>query len=137
MTDLLGLLNKAIEKELGSSMRYMWQHLVMGNSCIGDAFKNNSLEKLWQAIRIGEYLFEIGDIPEGVPQNVGNSLKEMIEFDLKSENAVINIYQEIIGLASEEEDVATRLLFEKILAKEQERKRVLICLRGRAIKKLM
>ena len=54
------------------------------------------LEKLEQAIEIGEHFYKLGDIPAGIPENVGNSLKEMIESDLKSENEAIKTYQEII-----------------------------------------
>lgn len=137
MADLPDLLNKAIEKELSSSRMYMWQHLALEKSDIGAVFKENALDKLEQAINIGEHLFKLGDIPDCIPENVGNSLKEMIEFDLKSENEVTNIYQEVIGAASREEDANTRLLFEEILLKEKKRKHLLMCARGRATKKLV
>lgn len=138
MTDLLlDLLNNAIEKELSASIRYTWQHLTVESSGIKDTFKDNAIEKLKLAMKIGEHLFNLGDIPTCAPENIGKSLKEMIEFDLKAENEVIKIYQEIVEMATKEEDAATRTLCEKMLTEEQERKRVLMCALGRAVTKLM
>lgn len=134
---LLDLLNKTIEKELSASIRYMWQSLTVEISDIRDSFKDNAVDKLKKVMKIGEHLFNLGDIPANTPENIGRSLKEMIELDLKAENEVIKIYQEIVEVASKEEDAVTRNLCEKILAEEQERKRVLMCARGRVATKLM
>jgi bacterioferritin (cytochrome b1) len=136
MTDsLLDLLDKAIEKELSASTMYFWQYLTPESSEIKDDFKDNALEKLKQAMKIGEILLDLGEIPASAPENVGKSMKEMIGLDLKSENQIIKIYQQIIEEASKEGDSATRRLFEEILTKEKERKKVLMCARGRAAKK--
>ena len=138
MTDLLlDLLDKAIEKELSASLRYIWQYLTVESSDIKDTFRDNAIEKSKQVMKIGEHLFNLGEIPASAPENIGRSLKEMIELDLKAENEVIKIYKEIIEVASKEEDIATCTLFEKILTEEQERKSVLMCARGRAAKKLI
>ena len=137
MTDLLlDLLDKAIEKELSASLRYMWQYLMVESSDIKDTFRDNAIEKSKQVMKIGEHLFNLGEIPASAPENIGRSLKEMIEHDLKAENEVIKIYKEIIEVASKE-DIATRTLFEKILTEEKERKSVLMCARGRATAKIM
>lgn len=137
MADLLDLLNKVIDKELSANIRYMWQHLIVESSDIKDVFKDNAIEKLKQVMKIGEHLFNLGDIPASAPENIGRSLREMIALDLKAENEVIKIYQEIIEVASKEGDAPTRTLCEKILTEEQERKRVLMCARGRAARKLI
>jgi bacterioferritin len=134
---LLDLLNKTIEKELSASIRYMWQSLTVEISDIRDSFKDNAVDKLKKVMKIGEHLLNLGDIPANTPENIGRSLKEMIELDLKAENEVIKIYQEIVEVASKQEDTATRNLCEKILAEEQERKLVLMCERGRVATKLM
>ena len=60
----------------------------------------------------------------------------MIELDLKAENDVISKYKETVGVATKEEDTDTRLLCEKILAEEEQLKRILMCERGRLHTKL-
>ncbi len=125
--ELLDLLNKAIAKELAVSIQYMWQHVMamgMESPEIKDIFKDISIEEMKQAERLAERLFYLGGIPTTKPEpiNVGHSLKEMIEFDLKVENEAIEMYREIIDVAVKEEDTTTRLLCEKILAEEEEQK---------------
>jgi bacterioferritin (cytochrome b1) len=137
MTDSLNLLNNVIEKELDSSIRYIWQSLMAENSDLRDTFGDSAIEKLEQVMKIGKHIFKHGDIPSIAPKDVDKPLKEMIEVDLKAENDVIRIYQEIIEKAKKERDTATRLLCEEILKKEQERKHVLMCARGRASTKLI
>ena len=138
MTDLLlDLLDKAIEKELKSSIRYVWQYLMVQKSDIKDDFRANAIKKLEQVMRIGDHLFNLGEFPASTPENIGRSRGEMIDIDLKAENEAIKIYQEIIGEADKEEDEVTRKLFEKILTEEKERKSVLMCARGRATKKII
>jgi DNA-binding ferritin-like protein len=51
-------------------------------------------------------------------------------------NEVIKIYQNIIELAAKEEDKTTSAMCEEILAEQEEQKRILMCARGRAIKKI-
>ncbi len=123
--ELLDLLNKAIAKELAVSIQYMWQHVMamgMESPEIKEIFKDISIEEMKQAERLAERLFYLGGIPTTKPEpiNVGRSLKEMIEFDIKVENEAIEMYREIIDVA--EEDTTTRLLCEKILAEEEEQK---------------
>jgi len=134
---LLDLLDRAIEKELSASLRYVWQYLTVESSDIKDNFRDNAIEKLKQVMKIGEHLLDLGEVPASAPENIGRSLKEMIELDLKAENEVIKIYKEIIEVASKEEDAATRTLFERILTEEKERKSVLMCALGRAAKKVI
>ncbi len=123
--EISDLLNKAIAKELAASIQYMWQHVMamgMESPEIKEIFKEISIEEMKQAERLAERLFYLGDIPTTKPEpiNIGRSLNEMIEFDLKVENEAIDMYQEIIDVA--EEDTTTRLLCEKILAEEEKQK---------------
>jgi len=73
---------------------------------------------------IAERLFYLGGTPttKPTPIQVGGSLKEMIEADLKAENEAIEMYRRIIEAASERDDTTTRLLFEEILTAEEEHK---------------
>lgn len=128
MTDeFLELLNKAIARELGVSVQYMWHHVMamgMESPEIKDIFKEIAIAEMKHAEAIAERLFYLGGIPTAKPTpiKVGGSLKEMIEADLQAENEAIEMYTKIIDMASEREDSTTRLLFEEILTAEEEHK---------------
>ncbi|MCZ7381619.1 MAG: ferritin-like domain-containing protein [Candidatus Methanoperedens sp.] len=125
--ELLELLNKAIAREIGVSVQYMWQHVMalgMKSPEIKDVFEDIAIEEMKHAEKIAERLFYLGGIPttKPTPIEVGKSLKEMIENDLQAENEAIGMYKEIIDMASEKGDSTTRLLFEEILTAEEEHK---------------
>ncbi len=125
--ELLELLNKAIAREIGVSVQYMWQHVMamgMKSPEIKDIFEDIAIDEMKHAEDIAERLFYLGGTPttKPTPIKVGGSLKEMIEADLEAENEAIEMYKEIIALASEKEDSTTRLLFEEILTAEEEHK---------------
>ncbi|HEY9207198.1 MAG TPA: ferritin-like domain-containing protein [Candidatus Methanoperedens sp.] len=125
--ELLELLNKAIAREIGVSIQYMWQHVMamgMKSPEIKDIFEDIAIVEMKHAEKIAERLFYLGGIPttKPTPINVGYSLEEMIEFDLKAEDEAIELYTKIIKVADSLEDSTTRLLFEEILAAEEEHK---------------
>jgi bacterioferritin len=125
--EMLELLNKAIAREIGVSIQYMWQHVMalgMKSPEIKDVFEDIAIEEMKHAEKIAERLFYLGGIPttKPTPIMVGDSLKEMIENDLQAENEAIEMYKEIIDKASEKDDSTTRLLFEEILTAEEEHK---------------
>jgi bacterioferritin len=125
--ELLELLNKAIAREIGVSIQYMWQHVMamgMKSPEIKDIFEDIAIVEMKHAEKIAERLFYLGGTPttKPTPINVGDSLREMIEFDLKAEDEAIELYTGIIRVADGEEDSTTRLLFEEILSEEEEHK---------------
>ncbi len=126
-SELLECLNKAIAREIGVSIQYMWQHVMaMGLKSpeIKDIFEDIAIAEMKHAEKIAERLFYLGGTPttKPTPINVGISLEEMIENDLKAEDEAIELYRKIIDLASKEGDSTTRLLFEEILTAEEEHK---------------
>jgi bacterioferritin len=125
--ELLDLLNKAITRELGVSIQYMWHHVMalgMESPEIKDVFKDIAIVEMKHAEDIAERLFYLGGIPttKPTPIAVGGSLKEMVKDDLQAENEAIEMYKGIIDKASEKGDSTTRLLFEEILTAEEEHK---------------
>ncbi len=125
--NLLELLNRAIAREIGVSVQYMWQHVMamgMESPEIKDIFKDIAVEEMKHAEKIAERLFYLGGTPttKPTPIEVGGSLKEMIEADLKAEDEALELYSEIIKVADSEEDSTTRLLFEEIMMNEEEHK---------------
>ena len=122
--ELLEWLNKAIAREIGVSIQYMWQHVMaigMQSPEIKDIFEDVAIEEMKHAEQIAERLFYLGGTPttKPTPINVGGSLKEMVESNLKAEEEAIEMYRAVIKLAASLEDSTTRLLFEKILAEEE------------------
>lgn len=139
--ELVNLLNEAIAMELSSSIRYMWQYVILertANPILKDTFKDTSIAKLKRGMALGERLFSLEGAPttQLTPVNIGNSLKEIIELDLKAENELIAKYKEIIEEAKKEKDTETQLLCEKILSEEEQLKRLLLCEQGRLHTKL-
>ena len=125
--ELLDLLNKAIAREMGVSVQYMWQHVMamgMKSPEIKDIFEDIAIDEMKHAEKIAERLFYLGGVPTTKPTtiNVGGSLEVMIEEDLKAEDEAIEMYTKIIDLASQKQDSTTRLLFEEILTQEEEHK---------------
>ncbi len=143
MTDeLLNLLNETISMELGGSTSYMWQGVILetkDNPSLKDTFRETSIEKLKRATTLGERLYSLEGVPatQTSPVNIGSSLKEMIELDLKAENEIISTIKEILAEATKENDTDTHLLCEKILDEEEQLKRLLVCELGRLHKKLV
>ena len=126
-SELIELLNKAIAREIGVSVQYMWQHVMamgMKSPEVKDIFEDIAIEEMKHAEKIAERLFYLGGIPttKPTPIIVGGSLENMVEKDLEAENEAIELYREIIDLAAEKEDSTTRLLFEEILTDEEEHK---------------
>jgi len=124
---LLELLNKAIAREIGVSVQYMWQHVMamgMRSPEIKDIFEDIAIEEMKHAEKIAERLFYLGGTPttKPTPIIVGGTLEEMIEANLKAEDEAIELYTEIIKLADTEDDSTTRLMFEEIMTNEEEHK---------------
>ena len=122
---LLDLLNKAIARELQVSIQYMWQHVqwsgVKGYAVQAE-FKNISMTEMKHAEKIAERIFYLGAKPTTKPDaiTIGDSLKEMIALDIKSEEVAIKLYKQIIELAEKEGDITTAHMIRGILAQEEE-----------------
>ncbi len=122
---LKDMLNKAIAREIQVSIQYMWQHVqVMGvkGVAVQDKFKQTAITEMKHAESIAERLWYLGGTPTTKPAtiDVGKSLKEFLEFDTKAELEAIEMYKEIIQLATKEGDVTTAFMFKEILEDEEE-----------------
>ncbi|HEY3421986.1 MAG TPA: ferritin-like domain-containing protein [Methanocellaceae archaeon] len=121
---LLDLLNKAISRELQVSIQYMWQHVqwsgVKGYA-VHEEFKSISKVEMKHAEQLAERIFYLGAKPTTKPEHIdiGDSLKEMIALDIKSEEVAIKLYKEIIVLAEKEGDFTTAHMARGILEQEE------------------
>jgi bacterioferritin len=122
---LIDMLNKAIAREIQVSIQYMWQHVMakgLESAELSDVFKDTAVTEMKHAEKIAERLFYFNGIPTTTPDPIKmvSSLKEMLEADAKAEEEAIDLYKELIKQAASEGDSTTRLLFEEILAEEED-----------------
>ena len=123
--ELKELLNRAIAREIQVSIQYMWQHVLwkgVEGFAVKDEFKKIAIEEMKHAEEIAERLSYLGGRPtvKPAPIFVGDTLKEMIENDIKAEEEAIELYRKIIEKANDEGDIVTARLFRKILEDEEE-----------------
>ena len=122
---LKDMLNKAIAREIQVSIQYMWQHVqVMGVKAVAvqDKFKSTAVAEMKHAEKIAERLWYLGGTPttKPAPIEVGKSLKEFLELNTQAELEAIEMYKEIIAMATKEGDVTTAFVFKEILEDEEE-----------------
>jgi bacterioferritin len=123
--ELLGKMNKAIAMEMQVSIQYMWQHVQWSGVkgfAVKDALEEIAVAEMKHAEMIAERLFYLGEKPttKPAPIFVGDTLKEMIENNVKAEEGAIALYREIIELARKEKDETTNRLFRQILHDEED-----------------
>jgi bacterioferritin len=123
--ELMDKLNSAIARELQVSVQYIWQHVMatgLKAEPVKEVFKKIAITEMKHAEEVAERLDYLGGRPTTKPSPIiiGDSLKEMIENDKKSEEEAIALYREIIELADKEKDYTTKRLFEQILSEEEE-----------------
>jgi bacterioferritin len=89
---------------------------------VSEGFKEIAIDEMKHAEKIAERLWYLGGKPTTKPDPifVGNTLDEMVEFDAKAELEAINMYKEIMQVAKNEGDSATREIFEEIEEDEEE-----------------
>ncbi len=122
---LTEMMNKAIARELQVSVQYMWQHVMakgLESAEIADVFKDVAIAEMKHAEKIAERLFYFDVVPTTKPDPIktGGSVKEMLAVDAQAEEEAIDLYKTIIKQATTEGDSTTRLLFEQILAEEED-----------------
>ena len=123
--ELLGLLNDAIARELQVSIQYMWQHVLWSGVkgfAVKEEFKRIAIAEMKHAEAIAERLYYLGERPttRPTPIKVGNTLREMVEQDIRDEEGAIELYRKIIDLAEREGDRGTAELFRHILLDEED-----------------
>jgi len=122
---LLGLLNHAIADEMQAAIQYMWQHVQwkgVEHYAVSEGIKKIAIDEMKHAEKVAERLWYLGGKPtiQPSPIKVGETLTEMLNLDVTAEVGAIKLYKEIMQVAENEGDVATKELFEEIEAEEEE-----------------
>src|SRR5512136_335965 len=94
---LKDMLNGAIAREIQVSIQYMWQHVQwMGvdHFAVSGKFQEIAVEEMKHAEKIAERLWYLGGVPTTKPAtiNVGKSLWEMVDNDIKAEVEAMELY---------------------------------------------
>ena len=98
---LLEMLNKAIGMEMQVSIQYMWQHVLatgINSIPVAGVFKESAITEMKHAEALAERLAYLDGTPttKPAPITVGGTLKEMLQIDVKAEEAAIALYRDII-----------------------------------------
>jgi len=88
---------------------------------VADVFKEIAITEMKHAEKIAERLAYLGGTPTTKPDPifVGADLEEMLQTDVKAEEAAIALYKQTIKAADDAGDITTRRLFEEILGEEE------------------
>jgi bacterioferritin len=124
-SELKEMLNKAIAGELQATIQYMWQHVEIAGVkgiAVQDKFEETAIDEMKHAERVAERLWYLGGTPTTKPDpiEVGKSLKEYLELDIKAETDAIELYKRIVEQALKEGDITTAHMFREILEEEEE-----------------
>jgi bacterioferritin len=145
VSDLVGLLNQAIARELQVSIQYMFQHSMgagldapaSGRTLAakrlkfvatrwpyflpGESLKKTAITEMRHAEAIAEQVVRLGGEPttQPAPIMLGESAEEMLEIDREQERGAIQLYRQIIDVADRAHDNAIKSLFQRILADEE------------------
>ncbi len=123
--ELLNLLNEGIARELQVSIQYMWQHVLwrgVKGFAVKDELRSTAITEMKHAEQIAERLAYLGGTPTTKPEPIfiGETLKEMLERDVKDEEGAIKLYKQTIEVARGEGDITTANIFKDILEDEEE-----------------
>jgi bacterioferritin len=141
---LLRLLNESLASELVCVLRYR-RHYCMATGSVAEAIKDeflkHSQEEQQHADRLAERIVQLGGVPNFTPHGMldrshydhaeygdAETLADRVEEDLIAERIAIESYREIIQYIGEQ-DTTTRVLFESILAVEEEHAEELVRMR--------
>lgn len=129
---VISIMNEALATEIVCTLRYKFHYFMatgIHSRAIKEEFLEHANEEQEHADRIAERIKQLGGKPEMNPASVtgtshsefkeGASLADMIREDLIAERIAIETYREIIKYFGEQ-DPTSRIMFEEILAKEEE-----------------
>lgn len=118
-------LNSALKKELGAINQYFLHARILedwGVTKLGKHEYKESIEEMHHADELIKRILFLGGLPnlqEVAKLHIGESVKEILECDLKIEVEGVKNYKEAIKYAREVGDYVSEDLFKKILHDEE------------------
>ena len=118
-------LNKALRHELTAVSQY-WLHYRLlndwGFTKLAAKEREESIEEMQHADKLVDRIIFLEGFPnmqQLVPLMIGESIKEILECDLKAEYSARALYMEARAVCREKEDYVSMELFEKLMADEE------------------
>ena len=122
---VIDILNQALRLELGAVNQY-WLHFRMlenwGFEKLAKKERAESIEEMHHADKLVARIIFLDGLPnlqDVAPLMIGQSLKEVLECDLKGENIARDLYMKARALCRSVEDYVTMALFEELLKDEE------------------
>jgi len=129
---VIDILNEALATEIVCVLRYQFHYFMatgIHSAAVAEEFLEHATEEQQHANMIAERIKQLGGKPQMNPAVVaqmshteykeGTSLVDMIREDLVAERVAIETYREIINYFGDK-DSTSRVMMERILAKEEE-----------------
>lgn len=128
---VLGYLGRALSLELSAVQLYTTQAKLAttwGLDEVAEKFRAEALEELGHAERIISRMLALGVAPNASqlrPVKLGQNLQQLLEYDYKFEMELVALYQDATRHCTRIGDKDNRLLFETLLAEEEDHGRSL------------
>lgn len=118
------LLQKAIADELTAVNQYMYFHFHcddQGYELLSGLFKKVAIEEMMHIEKLAERILFLGEDVDMNPKSIKKILdiEKMLEFAKGEEATAISLYNKSAKESSENEDYATRKIFEELIIDEE------------------
>jgi len=123
---VIAALNEALKEELTAISQYFLHSEMCENwhyHKLGELIKKQSIDEMKHAETLIERILFLDGTPnmtELMHVNIGQTVKDQLESDLKLETAAVAMYNRSVATAREAGDNASRELFERLLKDEEE-----------------
>jgi len=123
---VIAALNEALKEELTAISQYFLHAEMCENwhyARLGDFIRKQSIDEMKHAEALIERILFLDGTPnmtELLHLNVGQTVKEQIENDLKLEINAVGMYNRAVATARDAGDNASRELFERLVKDEEE-----------------